>query len=377
MINFYCPMNHLGYGVHSFNLMRSLDALGIELTLYTPNNKIDLNESIIEKWIKNQNQFKADDAGVMIFHEQSMNKFWGKPRIGFPVFEVGLFKQDVEKLKTLDFILQTCDWYKDYLNNIGFNNVHVVPEGYDEQRYNMDNWDVNKKIELLNKEGLIFSHVGKFEERKNSRNILKVFTYALENCNMKCTLIAHMFNMFEPKWLELITNYVNALGYTIAKEKEEMIIFIKNNLRIMIPKFPMKDIREIYASSHFGIYLSRAEGWNLPLMESIACGTPCITTTWTGMSAYINENYPIDLTITKGAQTVAYDGIWFLGDRGDWIDPDLSQVKNALRFVAQSPEKYLRLSKSCANSIKDFTWINSAKKFINIMQTIGVLNKEN
>ena len=372
MIDFYCPINNLGYGVHSYNLLKSLDALGVDFALFPPNNITDCPDTIVEKWISNQKRFNKNDTGVMIFHEQFMNRFYGKLRIGFPVFELNLLPEDIEKLKTLDYILQTSEYFKSYLNSLGFNNVFVVPEGFNPEIYNFDDSVMQKKEKLLNERGLIFSHIGKMEERKSTLDIVNVFTQALHNSSNKCTLILNVVNPFLSNWLELLSNFIYGIEYSKLQEDESTISFVKDNLKIIVLKYKLKNIREIYDSSVFGLYLSKAEGWNLPLIESIASGLPCVTTNNTGMSDYLKD-YPLEFIVPSGQSVLANDGIWFRGDRGNWDSPDLGEAKQILRNIANSPLSYLHKAKDCYKSIKNFTWEMSAQKFISVMKRVGGL----
>ena len=369
-INFYAPINNLGYGVHSYNLLKSLDKLVIAFALFPPNNITDCLDTIIEKWVTNQKKFNKNDIGVMIFHEQFMNRFYGKLRIGFPVFELDLLPEDIEKLKTLDYILQTSEYFKSYLNSIGFNNVFVVPEGFNPDIYNFDNSIIQKKEKLLNDHGLIFSHIGKMEERKSTLDIVNVFTQALHNSTNKCTLILNVVNPFLSNWLDLLSSFIYSIGYIKLQEDESTFSFVKDNLKLIVLKYKLKNIREIYDSSVFGLYLSKAEGWNLPLIESIASGLPCVTTNNTGMSDYLKE-YPSEFIVQPGQSTVANDGVWFRGNRGNWVCPDLGSAKQILRSIASNPFPYLHKIKDCYNSIKNFTWEMSAQKFISVMKQVG------
>ena len=372
MINFYAPINTLGYGVHTYNLLKSLDKLDVEFALFPLNNSPEINDPVIEKWIANQKRFNKNDVGVMIFHEQFMNRFYGKMRIGFPVFELDLLSEDIEKLRTLDYILQTSEYFKSYLNNLGFNNVFVVPEGFNPNMFNFDNSLLQKKEKLLNERGLIFSHIGKMEERKSTLDIVNVFTEALFNASIKCTLLLNVVNPFLSKWLDLLSNFIYSLEYIKHQEDESTISFSKGNLKIIVLKGKLRNVREIYDSSVFGLYLSKAEGFGLPLIESIASGLPCVTTCNTGMMDYLKE-YPNDLIVSSNKKVIANDGIWFKGDRGEWLCPDLGHVKQILRNIANNPIKYLHMANDCYKSIQNYTWEASAQKFKSVMIQIGGL----
>ncbi len=356
--------------MHSFNLLKSLDRLNIDVALFPPNNTTESNDVIVEKWLDNQKKFSKDDTGVMIFHEQFMNRFYGKIRIGFPVFELNLLPEDIEKLRTLDYILQTSEYFKSYLNNLGFNNVFVIPEGYNPDIFNFDNSVLQKKEKLLHERGIIFSHIGKLEERKSTLDIVNVFTQSLINAPAKCSLLLNVVNPFLSNWLELLSNFIYSLEYTKHQEDEATISFSKGNLKIIVLKYKLRNIREIYDSSVFGLYLSKAEGWNLPLIESIASGLPCVTTCNTGMSDYLKD-YPANLIVSSDKKVVANDGVWFKGDRGEWECPDLGHTKQILRNIANDPVKYLHKINDCYKSVQNYTWEMSAQKFISVLKQTG------
>lgn len=363
MINFYCPINYLGYGIHSYNLMKELDKKGIDLALYPPNNRTDFTDALVEKWINNQHKFNKEDNAIMLYHEQFMNRFYGKIRIGYPVFELLPTKEDLEKMKCVDYLFQTSTYFKNVLSQVGITNVSVVPEGYDHNKYCLTQDIVDNRNKIYNERGIIFSHVGKYEDRKSSKEILEVFTYALKDEAIKCSLIVNMVNPFFQDWLITIKNLLINLGYQLIKENEVIQTYALSNLVIIVIKQKFQDIREIYNNSHFGIYLSKAEGWGLPLIESIASGLPCVTTNWTGQSEYL-QSYPKELIVSSGKECIANDGIWFLGDKGTWVEPDLSSAKFILRNICRNSEYYMKLSSICRQSVEKFTWENSANVFI-------------
>ena len=372
MINFYAPINNLGYGVHSYNLMRALEEEGVDVCLFPIHGNINQPDAYTSKWASNQSKYTVNDTSIMIFHETEMNRFCGKTRIGFPVFETGVRDVDLPLLSSLDYIFQPSTYGKAYLEKKGFNNVHVVPEGYNPKIFNMNAFSFTEKENMLDKYGLIFSHIGKLEERKSSLDILTTFTQALEGEKIKCRLVAHMYNIFIPNWLDVVEKSLMDLGYNLTYKDQYNLKYSKSNLTVLVPKMGLKNIADFYMQSHFGIYASKAEGFGLPLIESLACGLPCVTTNWSGQSDYLS-NYPKELLISRGVEEVANDKVWFHGDKGTWIKPDLSSLKNILINIAKDPIKHLNLYKQCNDCVKDFTWKNSAIKVITVMKELNIL----
>jgi len=372
MLNFYAPINNLGYGIHSYNFMRALEEKGVSICLFPVHGRVSLPDTYTDRWVQNQNKFTVNDTSIMIFHETEMNRFCGKTRIGFPVFETGVRDIDLPLLSSLDYIFQPSTYGKEYLEKKGFKNAYVIPEGFNPEVFNIDTFSFTEKENLLDKYGIIFSHIGKLEERKSSLDIITTFTQALEGEKTKCRLFAHMYNMFLPNWLNIVEDILINLGYTLTHKDEYNVKYSKSNLTVLVPKVGLKNITDFYKQSHFGIYASKAEGFGLPLIESLSCGLPSVTTNWTGQSDYLS-NYPKELLIDKSIEEIANDGVWFHGDKGNWIRPDLSSLKNILINIVKDPIKHLNLYKQCTDCVKDFTWKNSALKAITVMKEINIL----
>lgn len=98
--------------------------------------------------------------------------------------------------------------------------------------------------------------VGTIEERKNQLAILK----ALHNNNLDIPLVM----VGNP------TSYCNDIHKFIASENlKDKVVFLKN--------IPEKDLAAIYRLAAVSIYISVFEGFGLPVIESMACSCPVIT----------------------------------------------------------------------------------------------------
>ncbi len=98
--------------------------------------------------------------------------------------------------------------------------------------------------------------VGTIEERKNQLTILK----ALQNRKLDIPLVM----VGNP------TSYCNDIHKYIAAENiKDRVIFLKN--------IPENDLAAIYQIAELSIYISVFEGFGLPVIESMACSCPVIT----------------------------------------------------------------------------------------------------
>ena len=98
--------------------------------------------------------------------------------------------------------------------------------------------------------------VGTIEERKNQLTILK----ALQQKKLDIPLVM----VGNP------TSYCNDIHKYIAAENiKDRVIFLKN--------IPEKDLAAIYRLAELSVYISVFEGFGLPVIESMACSCPVIT----------------------------------------------------------------------------------------------------
>lgn len=98
--------------------------------------------------------------------------------------------------------------------------------------------------------------VGTIEERKNQLSILKAMQ--LKNIDLPLVMIGNP------------TAYCNDIHkYIAVKNLQKKVIFLNN--------IPEKDLAAIYQIAELSIYISVFEGFGLPVIESMACGCPVIT----------------------------------------------------------------------------------------------------
>jgi len=105
---------------------------------------------------------------------------------------------------------------------------------------------------------------GRWDYRKSTKEIIESFLKT--------------FNSDEP--VDLIVSIDNPFGKSLdgMETTEERLEFhgLKDK-RIKIVHFPSReDYVKYLKSGHVFLSCARSEGWNLPLIESMACGTPSI-----------------------------------------------------------------------------------------------------
>jgi glycosyltransferase involved in cell wall biosynthesis len=119
--------------------------------------------------------------------------------------------------------------------------------------------------------------------------------------------------------------------------------------------------------SDCGVFPSRAEGWNLELLEMMACGKQVIATNYSAHTEFCSEDNSYLIHI-EDLET-AYDGVFFNGSHGRWaalLDSQKEQMVTHMRAVhAAKQSGVLHLNEFGIETSKLFSWNNSAREVIN------------
>ena len=113
------------------------------------------------------------------------------------------------------------------------------------------------------------------------------------------------------------------------------------------------------AQSTCGVFPARAEGWNLELLEMMACNKPVITTDFSAHTEFCTKenSFLIPIHITEPA----YDGKWFDGNTGEGATLGESQVLKLANHMKFVHENKITTNPKGVETAKKFTWENSAK----------------
>lgn len=346
MINIMSPINPLGYGVAGLNLCKSLHSL-TKIALW-PIGQVQVTnqedyQCVMEAF--NNSKFWSNDAPcIKIWHQNDMAQFVGKgKRIAFPFFELDKFS-DIEKhnLSSVDCVFVTSNWAKSIvLSEIPNSEVFVVPLGVDTKIFSKESkHDYSEKT--------IFFNCGKWEIRKGHDVLVNLFNKAFEKeDDVELWMMTH--NPF----------------LTEEESKEWENLYTKSKLGDKIKILPRvqthEEVYNIMCQSDCGIFPSRAEGWNLELLEMMSCGKQVITTNFSAHTEFCNDQNSFLVSIDE--TELAYDGKWFHGNVGSWAKISAKQEEQFIEHM-RYVHKNKKLNNAGINTGKIFNWNNSAKRII-------------
>ena len=350
-MNIVAPINQLGYGVASLNIVKHM-ATKRKTSLWClgqpqVTNQEDAN--IISQCLKNASFLDFNAPCIKIWHQHDMSQFAGKGRrIGFPIFELDEFSElEKHHLNSLDSLFVCSQWAKNVaINNLTISpeNIHVIPLGVDSEIFTPKNNQESSKT--------IFFNCGKWEIRKGHDIIPEIFSKAFnEDDNVELWMMCQ--NPF-------------------LKPEEEMAwrnLYLKTKLgskiRFIDRVNTQKEVYNIMCQTDCGLFPARAEGWNLELLEMMACGKHTIATNCAAHTEFCN-NTNCRLIDIDSYET-AYDGQWFHGTHGRWAKLGKDQIDQAVehcRVIHTLKQGELDQNKAGINTAKTFTWENSTNHIL-------------
>ena len=356
-INLSTPINQLGYGIAGLNICKELSEI-TDLSLF-PIGPIQITNRNDAEKIKpcliSAQMLDFHSPSIKIWHQHDMSQFPGKGiRIGFPFFELDTFS-DIEKhhLNSVDYIFVCSEWAKNICSRnltIDDDRIMVVPLGVDQ--------DIFKPCTAVDSDKTIFFNCGKWEIRKGHDALVKIFNTAFdEKDNVEL-------------WLMCSNPFLS-----VEESSEWESLYKNSKLGEKIKIIPRADTQEeVYnIMSHIdcGIFPSRAEGWNLELLELMSCGKHVIATNVSAHTEFCKSSNARLVDVLE--QENAYDGKWFFGN-GKWAKITKNNIREFADLVRNVHEEKM-FSKLGTNqegikTAKDFSWKNTARKIYQHVQHI-------
>lgn len=343
-INISCPLNNTGYGISSINIVKALSKLDKEIALFPIGQSyIDSQEDYDLFYTLVQRGFKDLDINapfIKIWHQFDLLHRTGRGNyFAFPFFELDKFNEvELKHLTVPDTIFVASNWAKNVIENNGISTkVEVVPLGVDMSVFNSDLFP-NKENDKY-----IFLNMGKWEVRKGHDILLQIFNNAFPNeKNVELWILAS----------EITNSYSSA--EELSKWKK---MYDHPRVKIIPGVQRHSDIAKIISMADCGIYPSRAEGWNLEALETMAMNKPVIITDYSAHTEFCNKDnsYLIDITDKE----LAFDGKAFRG-QGFWAKFDAQQIDQTISYMRHVYSSNIRINPDGVETAKKFSWDNAA-----------------
>lgn len=355
--NFTIGKNWLGFdGSNKYphgNDVNELDTSLIGLqTLW--NQKNELEDFEIHDF--NKQNFKHDINIILaeVNHHYFYQEYLG-PKIAYTAWESTSYPDSFfRQLKTFDQIWVPTEWQAEITEKQGISRdkIKVVREGVDTTTFHPDKTIKNDKFRFV-----IF---GRWDGRKATTEIIRAFKNIFGN-NSNVELLISVDNPFSVD------------GMNSTEERLKKYDLESDNIKVL--HFPTKEkYVEILKNADVFLSCSRSEGWNLPLIEAMACGIPSIYSDCSGQLEFA-KNKGIPVKISREISIKELDDPFFkmVDDlNGNWYEPDFQDLELKMFEVYKNYEFYKNQALADSVSIREeFTWERAAEKASQILNSFS------
>lgn len=338
MINILGVVNDRSFGIWGKNTLKALHSLQSDYTFFPlhPVHVTNDDESYfqsIRHGIDKAQMFDPDSSTLTIWHQWDLARQVGRgKRCAWTLFELNKLS-DLERhhLNYQDLVILPSEWHVKVAADQGIKSeLRVCPLGVDTSIFYPIKTRMSAGFSFgdgsmvpvnVKSKDTVFISVGKWEKRKGHDLLPGLFAKAFttkDNVRLFCHHYNPFLNVEETKaWHKLYKE--SLLGYKIQIVSERLDKD-DSGQEVVIPYwYSNQALMESYNSADAALCISRTEGWDLPALESLACGLQVIGTDYSGHTGFLNEKN-CKLVPVKNLET-ANDGKWFNGS-ASWASLD-------------------------------------------------------
>ena len=317
-----------GYGIHSSRFFPKLDAL-----------KPEGGEGVVH--ISLLDTVTASQATT----------FPPKPSILYNVWESDLQPEEfISKLKNYTQLWVPSEWQRacSIAQGVPEEFVKVVPEGVDP--------DIYHPVAIIDPPcpaTFDFLICGQWQRRKSTLEMVQAFLKAFpDNPNVRLYLSTDTLFPSDP-WK------------STEERLEKNGIFDDRIIPVHFEERP--DYIRRLQNAHIFLSCSRAEGWNLPLCEAMAVGTPAIAADHSGSTEYAGD--ALLVRVPKLEKPEGIYGNWQVP--GFWGSPDYDHLTELMRDAYENYSSHKEKALKTSEMIRTkFSWEAAAKKAYAILEEL-------
>ena len=134
----------------------------------------------------------------------------------------------------------------------------------------------------------------------------------------------------------------------------------RNDVKFITSDLSFKQINELYNKCDVFVSPTRAEAFNLPCLESLACGKPVITTNFGGQTDFCNKenSWKIGGDLVEVEHELEYEGV-------RWLTPNIEELREAMRDAFEC-NLCCAMDSEALKTAKKYSWDNTAKLIMEV-----------
>lgn len=359
------PMGYTGPAIYCQEFTRALSKAGVNIAL-SSNTPIDLRRVPKDLLPLFENKGSAKDPLLSMENPILWWKYmaYRRPFIGSIVFEgdcipYGWGKACVQS--EIDQIWCPSHHTASAIRETGISmlkteikNVKIIPHGHNPKVFKPR----GKKSNLYDKDYFTFLFVGGWSQGRKDRKGLDIVYRAFKNefkDKEKVRLVSKITSTYNPP------NYnpLKILGSIPTKHNPKAVAITQDVSREALP--------QLYRSADVMVYPSKAEGFGMTALESMACGTPVMSSCFGGQLDFVNKDN--GWIVTKGMKVNATDPL-YIYDFSNWFVTDWQEWAKKMRYVFEHQDEVKKKRKKALKEAKKWTWANTASKAVKELEKL-------
>jgi len=331
-LNFDGPVNNLSLGNVSVNFLRVLKDRDIDVSLFPVGDKgefdaYDNTTDDFKNWVANiaSSRLKKLDStspSLKVWHINGSEKVLPNQYL-YTFYEVDSpTEEEINIVKLQKHVFFSCSEAAEIFKSKGCKNVSYIPLGFDPDFH-------ETKKEYL-KDTIHFGLIGKFERRKNTQAIIKLWTQKFGN-NPKYQLSCLVNNPFlnQEQMQQAVNSSLSGQNF--------------NNVNFLPHLKTNSEVNDLLNAIDVDLSgLSNGEGWNLPSFNATALGKWSIVSNCTAHKDWATEENSI-LVNPVGKQQ-CYDNFFFKEgmafNQGEYYKLNGDDILSAFDKAAEKAGQY-------------------------------------
>jgi glycosyltransferase involved in cell wall biosynthesis len=234
----------------------------------------------------------------------------------------------IEYIESGNILFVPSKWVLGLLLKFGVDHRSIVlmPNGVNPDYFYSSSWsDCQSLRSSLNipEDHFVFSNVSALTENKGVDLLIEAFSIVTSKYPNTILLIKDSSNLYGINGRTCIQDAI--LRNKLKSSYTDRVRLVSGN--ISIPA-----MRELYSLTDCYVSPYRAEGFNVPVLEAISCGTPVIVT-----SGGPTDDFCFGTSARKITSKVvdSYKNV-----RGDWLEPDIEHLVSIMIHEIENPRKW-------------------------------------
>lgn len=258
-----------------------------------------------------------------------------------------------------DLIVTPSNWSSMKLTEYGFpaDRIRVIPHGVNSDIFNPlsehERQSIRRDLEL-SPEDFVFLNLGSLTQEKGIDLLIQAFSEVRWHHANARLLLKDTRGLYGLSLEDFLAKYVDFFG-PLAPEVAESIFQVP-------PSLSLSEMRLLYGAADAYISPYRAEGFNLPVIEAITCGTPVIVTKGGSTDDFCDASTALMIQSDRVANA---DRDYFDGQRvpGYHLEPNVDSIVEQMERALTEP---MAATESFVNGrlqlVERFSWKSAAKQ---------------